>query len=764
MPFIHKTKIFPRLLFLTGIVACWLGNAVSAYAANNGNVAVCHIPPGNPSAARTINISMKTYEKSDKKHGYTLGECGSSSSSDTGTDNTVITTPPDSFLVIAKERDGDEVKIRSLTGEFISSFSTGGYGKDISVATGDFDGDGIDDVVVGLKNELKIFTLDGTELYSFKIRGEIKGDIAVGDLNGEGEPEIIMASNKFPDGNGYIYAADGTELDTIELFGKEKEVSLASADVTGDGMDDIIGGGGIHRGRGHKGQGDKVTVYNVATLEYVTFSIFDEEPNKGKKHKKHKKHKDYVNVAAGNVVGDDTAEIVVATAKKGSRVEIYSGDGTFIKGFEAFDGKKGIIIAVGDVSGDAHAEIIVAEPESDEIRIFDADGKLLARLPGLDIKRGQKKGKGKGGKIVSLAVGQSVPVTVDDGFGDDIVPGDTETGDTGTSDTGTGDTETGDRETGVPETGDIETANTETGDTETGDIDIPASATIVIVQPDQETVLPVGDGLVLTIPKGAVVEPVTLWGEQAGSVVVRTFDENTVTVIEKPGLPKFTLGPDGTNFSIPVTVTLSYDPNAIAEGFSETNLTIIHERVVVPTEVDTVAHTVSAQLDHFSSLQLGYVCNFSDVKFDNPEHWFADAVYELCWNGILPNKSVPIGTLDGTGTYKPYAPVKLSEVTEMALIAAQKPRISNPTIDHLQKGFSVVAIVVTREAAMKEVARIFYDYHGNDFVERLTERGVIKTQPDLRLDDKMDRAQLAELVYNARNHPFLTFDNVPENQ
>ncbi len=607
MPFLHKAKVFPRLLFLSGIVACWFGNAVSAFAndsncqaiysvspngsaslhvpcvvlgsasddtvyefdliqvsggeplsfaivdrkptigavsgakatfneatgiiflplveahiagqvehyavqmktvspssanetrlvvssktllasaSNNPSVrkkekkedkvAVCHIPQGNPAEAHTINISMKTYEKSHKKHGDTLGECGSSSSddqgntgdADTGTDNTVITAP-DSFIVIAKEKDGDEVEIRSLTGEFISSFSTGGHGKDISVATGDFDGDGIDDVVVDLKKELNIFTIDGTELNSFKIKKEIKGDIAVGDINGDGQPEIIIASKKSHDGNVYIYAADGTELDTIELFEKEKDVSLASADVTGDGMDDIIGGGDH---KGHKSKGDNVSVYNVATQEYVTFSVFDEEPNKGKKHH------DEVNVAAGNVVGDDIAEIVVATAKKGGRVEIYSGEGTFIKGFEAFDGKKGIVIAVGNVSGDAHAEIIVAEPEGDEIRIFDADGKLLASLPGLDIeeKKGKKKGKGKG-KIVGLAIGQGVLVTVDDDSSDDGTgtDGTDNTGSDGNgtgSDTGTDNTGSdGTDNTGSDGTGTDGTVNTDTGYTGT-DMDEP---------------------------------------------------------------------------------------------------------------------------------------------------------------------------------------------------------------------------------------------------------------------------------------------------
>ena len=60
------------------------------------NIAVCHIPSGNPEGAHTIYISMNTYENTHKAHGDTLGECGSSSPDDqgntgndgTGTDNT----------------------------------------------------------------------------------------------------------------------------------------------------------------------------------------------------------------------------------------------------------------------------------------------------------------------------------------------------------------------------------------------------------------------------------------------------------------------------------------------------------------------------------------------------------------------------------------------------------------------------------------------------------------------------------------------------
>ncbi len=53
MPFIHKVKAFPRLFFLSGIIVCWFGGALSAYA-NDGS---CHaIYSVSPNGSTSLHV------------------------------------------------------------------------------------------------------------------------------------------------------------------------------------------------------------------------------------------------------------------------------------------------------------------------------------------------------------------------------------------------------------------------------------------------------------------------------------------------------------------------------------------------------------------------------------------------------------------------------------------------------------------------------------------------------------------------------------
>ena len=45
MPIIHKAKVFPRPLLLSGIVACWFGNALNAYATDSNCQAIYAVSP-----------------------------------------------------------------------------------------------------------------------------------------------------------------------------------------------------------------------------------------------------------------------------------------------------------------------------------------------------------------------------------------------------------------------------------------------------------------------------------------------------------------------------------------------------------------------------------------------------------------------------------------------------------------------------------------------------------------------------------------------
>ena len=63
--------LLPGLALLTGVLA----NAPGARACNNYQVAVCHIPPGNPSNAHTIAVGFEAVP-AHLAHGDCVSTCG----------------------------------------------------------------------------------------------------------------------------------------------------------------------------------------------------------------------------------------------------------------------------------------------------------------------------------------------------------------------------------------------------------------------------------------------------------------------------------------------------------------------------------------------------------------------------------------------------------------------------------------------------------------------------------------------------------------
>ncbi|MEQ1846689.1 MAG: CHAP domain-containing protein, partial [Nitrospira sp.] len=73
------------------------------------------------------------------------------------------------------------------------------------------------------------------------------------------------------------------------------------------------------------------------------------------------------------------------------------------------------------------------------------------------------------------------------------------------------------------------------------------------------------------------------------------------------------LGPDGTIFSTPVTISVKYDPNLIPQGVTESSLTLAFSSgstwTDIPTTVDTVNKLLNGQTTHFST----YSTKFTDA-------------------------------------------------------------------------------------------------------------------------------------------------------
>ncbi|WP_171475859.1 beta strand repeat-containing protein [Frigoriglobus tundricola] len=161
-------------------------------------------------------------------------------------------------------------------------------------------------------------------------------------------PLIVVGAGAggLPEVKVYDAATGALEFDFLAFdAGFRGGVTVASGDVNGDGVADIIVGAG-------PGAGPAVAVFSGVTGALLSeFYAFDAGFRGG------------VTVAAGDVYGTGAAEIVVGAGPgAGPAVAVFSGvTGALLSEFYAFDAgfRGGVTVAAGDVYGTAAAEVVV---------------------------------------------------------------------------------------------------------------------------------------------------------------------------------------------------------------------------------------------------------------------------------------------------------------------------------------------------------------------------------------------------------------------
>ena len=200
---------------------------------------------------------------------------------------------------------------------------------------------------------------------------EPRGRYAVG-TNGGGTSQVNVYDAK-----------TGAMLGIINPFGKNYTggVTVATGDVTGDGIEDIVVGAG-------RGRAPSIKVYDGRTLREV-----------GSFHGLSSTFTGGTSVAVGDISGDGRADIVVgAGVGSMSQVKAYDGAALFtasgkqavaqptaIRNFIAFDKtfRGGVSVSVGDLNNDGIGDIVVGQgPGAGGVRAFD--GKTSAQF--LDLK------------------------------------------------------------------------------------------------------------------------------------------------------------------------------------------------------------------------------------------------------------------------------------------------------------------------------------------------------------------------------------------
>jgi predicted outer membrane repeat protein len=229
-----------------------------------------------------------------------------------------------------------------------------------SVAVGDVNGDGFDDIITAnYDGSQTVSVLRGNGDGTFQANqnfatGDGPYSVVLGDVNGDGLQDIVTAN--FNSVTVSVLAGNGNgTFQAAQIFAVgESPQSVVLGDVNGDGFDDIV-----------TANGGSATVSVLRGNGNGTFQAAQNFTTGGSPR----------SVAVGDVNGDGFADIVSANYLS-DNVSVLrgNGNGTFQAAQDFAVGRRPRSAVLGDVNGDGIADIVTANGNSDNVSVLRGIG------------------------------------------------------------------------------------------------------------------------------------------------------------------------------------------------------------------------------------------------------------------------------------------------------------------------------------------------------------------------------------------------------
>jgi len=391
------------LLAATGVAAL-LGTLASCHYGSNYSLPTIDVPNAiaiadvDGDGAPDLLVATTADQGNPHNPGFAnviLGNHGSPGTFHTGVTYPTTGNDPSSLAVADLTGSGSQDLVIANFGSgsvsvFMHGASPGTYQTAVNVTTGgqpnqvvigDINGDGKPDLVIAdasaTGNAIVLFqdpANPGQFLAPMKlpINANSAAAVAIGDLNGDGAPDIVAATSDANGNNGAIYifyqnaATRGTFLAPVTFPAGAQPQAVRIADVNGDGLPDIVVANVGPGADGTGSAGVSVLLQDAAHpgsfLPPVTYAT-QAQP---------------VDVAVADLNGDGKPDLVVAnlgptpTGSVSVLLQDPARPGVFLAATSYPGFGQPLSVAIADLNGDGHPDIAVADGASATVMLQSA--------------------------------------------------------------------------------------------------------------------------------------------------------------------------------------------------------------------------------------------------------------------------------------------------------------------------------------------------------------------------------------------------------